>query len=441
MRARWSLQLFVLNGFFKRPTDQPLRAASASNIPSKPERPQSLSDLYYDPGLRIFKVNRLAKKSWGNEVFCVGGFPLETGVRRSFEELFRAEAYPAMSHPSADPAVNAEVARGMGVGAVGPAGADILEIGCGTGHHLLSLAKRWPAASCTGLDISARGIARAKSLARRAGIENVRFWEISFLEFENDGKGFDSVIAHGVFSWVADVVKVGLLDFIGKNLAADGVAVVSFNVAAGWKARMAVVEKVRAIAVAGDTDELTALEVFLTVAEEGEKEIAADMLAKGAEVLAFDDFAPVMDAWSLGAVVKLAEASGLKWLGDSVSGEEGSDEADEREGRTFRSELFCRADAEIDGRKQTAKGAAFKQRAVPDFPKLDAWRLLCAKEALPLVDADLKPCVFTFPQLKLLAKMDGSHSAARLAMEAKEIAPEMDFVAWLRHVTERGMFE
>jgi len=33
-----------LGGFFKRPTDQPLRAASASNIPSKPERPHSLSD-------------------------------------------------------------------------------------------------------------------------------------------------------------------------------------------------------------------------------------------------------------------------------------------------------------------------------------------------------------------------------------------------------------
>ncbi|MGJ8643292.1 MAG: class I SAM-dependent methyltransferase [Luteolibacter sp.] len=362
-------------------------------------------------------------------------------MRRTFEELFRAESYPAMSHPSADPAVNAAVARAMGVDAVDAAGADILEIGCGTGHHLLSLAKRWPGASCTGLDISPRGIARARSLARQAGIENVRICEVSVLEFENDGKGFDCIIAHGVYSWVADEVKVGLLDFIGKNLAPDGVAVLSFNVAAGWKARMAVVEKVRAIAVAGDTDEMTALEVFSTVAEEGEKEIAADMLAKGAEVLAFDDFAPDMDAWSLGAVVKLAEASGLKWLGDSVSGEKGSDEGDVREGRTFRSELFCRADAVIADREKLVEGKAIQQRVVPDFPKLDEWRLVCAREALPLVAADLKPCVFTFPQLKLLAKMDGSHSAARLAMEAKEIAPEMDFVAWLRHVTERGMFD
>ncbi len=43
VRARWSLHLYVLSGFLKRPTDQPLRAANASNIPSKPERPRAVS--------------------------------------------------------------------------------------------------------------------------------------------------------------------------------------------------------------------------------------------------------------------------------------------------------------------------------------------------------------------------------------------------------------
>ncbi|MGJ8634045.1 MAG: hypothetical protein ACSHX7_08995, partial [Luteolibacter sp.] len=44
--------------FLKRPTDQPLRAASASNIPSKPERPQSLSELQYGVGSGFFKRKR-----------------------------------------------------------------------------------------------------------------------------------------------------------------------------------------------------------------------------------------------------------------------------------------------------------------------------------------------------------------------------------------------
>lgn len=361
-------------------------------------------------------------------------------VRRTFEEIFRADAYPAMSHPSADPVANGAVARKAGVDAGNPAIASILEIGCGTGHHLLSLAKRWPEASCTGLDVSGRWIARARLLARLACVENVQFREVSVLDFEGEGSGYDYVVAHGVFSWVVDEVKVGLMDFIGKKLAPGGVATVSFNVAAGWKARMAVVEKVRAIAVAGETDEVSALEVFAMVAEGGEKEIAADMLTKGAGVLAFDDFAPVMDAWSLGAVVKLAEASGLKWLGDSVSGVKGSDVQDAQEGRTFRSELFCRADAVISEKPLEVFQVARRDVSIPHFPKLDEWRLLCAREALPLVDADLKPCQFTFPQLKLLSKMNGTLSAARLSAEAKEIAPGMDFVAWLRHVAERGMF-
>lgn len=344
---------------------------------------------------------------------------------------------------------------GLTCSAMSPA--RILEIGCGSGHHILSLGNRWPDSSCEGLDNSARGISRARNLARQAGIKNVRFRECSILEFDPEGE-FDVIIAHGVFSWVSDEVKLGLMDFIGKKLAPTGIAVISFNVVAGWKERLAVVEKVRAIQSVGDVDEMTALAVMRDVAEGGEVAIVEDMLAKGPEVLAFDDFAPVMDAWSLGAVVKLAEQSGLKWLGDSVTGEKGDDAADDASGKTFRSELFCRADVGLGEGKKPATGAALQEalqektpvdeeagrrRGSPilDFPKLDGWRMVCAREALPLVDAELRPCVFTFPQLKVLAEMNGSLSVAALADHVKKVAPELDFVPWLRHVAERGMLE
>jgi hypothetical protein len=51
----------------------------------------------------------------------------------------------------------------------------------------------------------------------------------------------------------------------------------------------------------------------------------------------------------------------------------------------------------------------------------------------------MKPCVLTFPQLRVLAAMDGRLSAAALADHAKEVAPELDFIPWLRHVAERGL--
>ncbi len=359
-------------------------------------------------------------------------------MQRTFAELYQAEAYPPMSHPTADPVVNAEVARFFGLGGSKVEGARILEIGCGTGHHLLSLANRLRSAEFVGVDVSKRFISKAKNLARQAGLKNVSFCEGSILEFDPEGE-FDFVIAHGVFSWVPDEVKVGMMDFIGKRLTKNGIATVSFNVAAGWKARMRVVEKVRAIQAAGGVDEMTALAVFKDVADALEAEIVDDMLAKGAEVLAFDDFAPVMDLWSLGAVVKLAELSGLRWLGDSLTGETGDDLTDEKLKTTFRSEIFCRKDAQL-GESIPFSEKFSEKFTVPHFPKLDTWRLVCAQECLPLVDSKLKSCEFPFSQLKVLAAMDGSRSVMALASFAKEVSPELDFVPWLKYVTERGFF-
>lgn len=373
---------------------------------------------------------------------CRVGIRLEMRMGFGDDDAWNTADYPPMSHPSADVAVNAAVARAAGLGAPEPEGSRILEIGCGEGHHLLSLANRWPAAVCVGLEVSGKAIHRARSRAKRAGLVNARLCEVRLSEFEPDAP-FDFIIAHGFFPHVPDEVKVGLMDFIGKHLTPRGTAVVSFNVAAGWKERMVVVEKARAIMTAGEVEVIESLAILRTVAEtERERDIIDDMLAKGAAVLAHDDFAPVMDAWSLGAFVKLAEEQGLAWIGDSVSGVLGDDGSDNAAGTTFRSELICRADAVLGVAKKPAAGAALLRAhptAVPAFPKLDEWRMLCAREALPLPDADLKPCVFTFPQLKVLIAMDGTRSVYDLARHAKEVAPELDFVPWLKHVAARGL--
>lgn len=358
----------------------------------------------------------------------------------SFEDLLRLETYPPMCHPSANPAVVAAVAREAGLLAQNPAEGHILEIGCGTGHHLLSLASRWPQASFEGLDHSARAIRRARALAKRAGLSNVRFIEASLLDFQPDAS-YDQIIAHGFFSWVPDEVKVSLMPFLKNNLSAEGVATVSFNVAAGWKARMRVVEKVRAIQEAGNIDEMAALNIVQTVADDSkEAAIIADMMAKGPAVLAYDDFAPIMDAWSLGAVLKLARESGLAWLGDSVTGGKGSDKKDDTKERTFRSELFYREDAVLSEGACDARQSYSADR-VPDFPKLNPWRMLCVMEGLPVPDRDFKPCQFTVAQLLVMAAMDGKHTHFHLASYAKENAPDLNIVAFLKHLAERGIFE
>jgi hypothetical protein len=100
--------------------------------------------------------------------------------------------------------------------------------------------------------------------------------------------------------------------------------------------------------------------------------------------------------------------------------------------------LFCLREA-VFGEAIKPSIRASLQKAIPDFPKLDAWRMLCVREALPLPDADLKPCTFTFPQLKVMLAMDGTRSVYELSRHAKEVAPGLDFIPWLRHVAERGL--
>ena len=51
------------------------------------------------------------------------------------------------------------------------AGGTILEVGCGTGTHLLRLAKSFPGARCVGVDIDPTGTAIARASIREAGLD------------------------------------------------------------------------------------------------------------------------------------------------------------------------------------------------------------------------------------------------------------------------------
>ncbi len=211
-------------------------------------------------------------------------------------------AYPPMSHPVADPSVNAVAARFAGLEPPDPARARILEIGCATGHHLLPLAMRWPQARFTGIDTCGEAIQQARNLARLADLDaRVDFQSVPLHDFDPGGQRYDYILAHGFFSWVPDPVKQQLLAFCHQHLSENGVAVISFNVTAGWEKRLPIVQKARALVDAALVEnEIAALHALRAISSNpGETSVIDDMLAKGADVLAFDDFAPVCDPWRL----------------------------------------------------------------------------------------------------------------------------------------------
>lgn len=317
-----------------------------------------------------------------------------------FSQVIGTSVYPAMSHPSADPARNFVAARLAGFEAKDPSRAKILEIGCASGHHLVPLAKRWPESQFVGIDSDRNSIAQARESAAVADLKNVVFHHASITDFEAEAAEFDYIIAHGFFSWVPDETKSILMDFIQSSLASQGLAVVSFNVAAAWRKRLPVILKARAIMEAGGVDGIAALHVLRDVtADADESCIINDMIAKGAEVLPFDDFAPTNDAWTVSDFIAFSAQRGLRWIGASEPGTSSAisaellDAWDEERACHFRSELICRDDAPISEKIPTNLVLQFAAHLADPLPPLDHDAAAIAKyiaarapSVVPLID-------------------------------------------------------
>ena len=115
-------------------------------------------------------------------------------------------------------------------------GCRVLELGCGDGSNLLSIAESLPAASCLGIDLAARHIAAAQADAQTLGLRNVRFRQADLLALTKEELGeFDYILAHGLYSWVPRPVQDRLLSLCKQHLAPGGVAFISYNVLPGWR--------------------------------------------------------------------------------------------------------------------------------------------------------------------------------------------------------------
>jgi SAM-dependent methyltransferase len=73
-------------------------------------------------------------------------------------------------------------------------GIDVLDVGCGSGRALITLARAYPASRFTGYDLSAEGIRRARAAAEAAGLENVLFEARDLTDFE-EREGYDLITA------------------------------------------------------------------------------------------------------------------------------------------------------------------------------------------------------------------------------------------------------
>ena len=317
-------------------------------------------------------------------------------------ELYSEKRYPALSHPVTDISRIAVTARLGGLQRLPlPAASRVMEFGCASGHNLLPLAARYPKSEFTGLDFSDTAIRNARRASWEAGLENILF-EVADLEHWRPSHPCDYLIVHGLFSWVPDAVKSRILDLVSQVLSDSGVACISYNTLPGWSLKRDVVPLIRSLAgnPLGAALGRDVVEVAASLADMAGNATAhaahlqaacREIVRKGAEVLPFDDFAPVCDPVYFAQFAAWAGERGLRYLGEADLREnlpEGIDPAafeklaplaadplllqqtlDLLSGRTHRNSLLCRADAPLEEGTTTAAVLHFAAGLGPEpFP-------------------------------------------------------------------------
>lgn len=261
----------------------------------------------------------------------------------------------------------------------------VLDIGCGEGVNLMSMALGAPASEFVGIDLAEAAIAQGRATAQASGLANVTLRAQDIMQAGAGPGEFDYIVVHGVYAWVPAPVRAALMQLVGKCLRPDGLAFISYNVYPGCRMRQVLrdllLDGTRGLDDPGE--KLSAARAvlirqieFWSEADPLQKALideARDMLKRPPEVLFHDELGAIYEPQSVRDVIEAARAENLDYLGDAkpdlstetwfpsakfaaagphISGDWGNFEQlmDFASMRRFRRSIFCRAGQDIDRR-------------------------------------------------------------------------------------------
>ena len=133
-------------------------------------------------------------------------------------------AYPMHFHREQMPAWLHATATALGFRAPDPARPyRWCELGSGAGLTALVAAACNPAGHFTAVDADAAQIARARSIAERAGLANLDFVHADLREYAAQrGEAFNFIVSHGLWAWVSEAVRDAFLGIVERRLAPGG---------------------------------------------------------------------------------------------------------------------------------------------------------------------------------------------------------------------------
>lgn len=112
-----------------------------------------------------------------------------------------------------------------------------LDLGCGQGLSVVHLAALSPNSDFIAIDFMPEHIAHGRSLAKSAGLKNIQFFEVDFLELSKTpllfGE-FNYIVAHGITTWVSPDIRESVFKIVSHALLPGGLMYNSYNTLPGW---------------------------------------------------------------------------------------------------------------------------------------------------------------------------------------------------------------
>lgn len=109
-----------------------------------------------------------------------------------------------------------------------------LELGCGLGRSLTTLAAANPKGQFVGVDVNPAHTKAVEKEIAAGDLANARVITADFSTLPEDVGDFDFIALHGVFSWVSPEVREAVLQIAKSRLKAGGLLLVSYNAMPGW---------------------------------------------------------------------------------------------------------------------------------------------------------------------------------------------------------------
>jgi SAM-dependent methyltransferase len=287
----------------------------------------------------------------------------------SYDEI----AYPCTPQAQTHPDVLATLATLYGLTPAPVERCSVLEVGCNDGSNLIPMAANDPASHFTGIDLAQTAIEAAREWSGRLGLANTEFVQADVAGWNPNGRRFDYILIHGVYSWAPAAVREAILARCRESLAPNGVAYISYNALPGCYYRQyvrdvlrfhtrAIAEPRQRIAAAREI----AAKMCAWLGDDQKKQTIRkefeQLLTVHESVLLHDDLADYNTPFYLSEFVAAAEHHGLQYLCDARFSRDsvhelGLDDGDwlaERQyadfvaGRKFRSSLVCHRETEVD---------------------------------------------------------------------------------------------